>query len=60
MRRSAIVPAKSEPPFAARSPLQPTRSVDEAAAGSVMAAAEAKASVPSTKAERVKGVVEGE
>jgi len=50
MRRSASAPEKSEPPFAARSPLQPTRSAAPAAAaaGSVTTAAEAAASEPST------------
>jgi len=41
MRRSETEPAKRLPPFVARSPLQPTRSVEEEAAGSVMVAPEA-------------------
>ena len=60
MRRSATVPAKSEPPFVARLPLQPMRRDEEAAAGSVMVGAEAKTSAPSRKPERVKGEAEGE
>jgi hypothetical protein len=46
-------PLKSEPPFEVRSPLQPTRKVEDEAAGSVTATAEAKTSVPSRKAESV-------
>ena len=59
MRRSESEPLKSEPPlFAAHSlslarlPLQPTRSVEADAGGSVMTAvAEASASAPSMKAD---------
>jgi len=47
MRKSLSAPAKSEPPFALRLPLQPTRSVEAEAAGSVMFAACAITSVPS-------------
>ena len=54
------MPVKSEPPFVARLPLQPMRRDEEAAAGSVMVAAEAKTSAPSRKPERVKGEAEGE
>jgi hypothetical protein len=46
--------------LAVRSPLQPTRSVEAARAGSVMAAASWKASAPSRKAESVWGEAEGE
>ena len=60
MRSSASEPAKSEPPFEERSPLQPTRRVEAEAAGSVMVAAEARTSAPSRKAESVKGEAEGE
>jgi len=49
-RRSERLPAKGLPPFTVRSPLQPTRSVEEARAGSVMVAACAKTSAPSRKA----------
>ena len=48
MRSSASAPAKRLPPFAARSPLQPMRSVEAEAAGSVMVAAVAKTSAPSS------------
>ena len=41
-------------------PLQPTRSVEEAAAGSVMVADCWRTSAPSRKADSVKGVAEGE
>jgi hypothetical protein len=51
MRSSASEPKKGEPEFVVRSPLQPTRSVEEAAAGSVMDAACWNASAPSRKAE---------
>jgi hypothetical protein len=51
MRSSASAPAKRLPPFIVRSLLQPTRSVEAARAGSVMAAASWKASAPSRKAE---------
>ena len=51
MRSSAREPSKSEPPLAEKSPLHPTRSVAEEAAGSVMVAACAKTSAPSRKAE---------
>ena len=53
MRRSERLPAKRLPLFAAavRLPLQPTRSVEEEAAGSVMVALRAKTSAPSRKAE---------
>jgi len=47
MRSSASAPAKSEPPFVDRSPLQPMRSDESEGTGSTMAPAEAKASVPS-------------
>jgi hypothetical protein len=48
MRSSASEPAKRLPPFVARSPLQPIRSVEEEAGGSVMvAAAEGRMSAPS-------------
>ena len=60
MRRSERLPAKSEPPFAVRLPLQPTRSEEEEAGGSEMAAADARKSAPSRKAESVKGEAEGE
>ena len=52
MRRSERLPAKSEPPFAVRLPLQPTRSEEDEAGGSMMAAAEASTSEPSRKSER--------
>jgi hypothetical protein len=51
MRRLLTEPAKRLPPFAVESPLQPTRSVKAARAGSVMVAASLKASAPSRKAE---------
>ena len=59
MRKSLSSPAKSEPPFALRLPLQPTRSVEAEAAGNVMVAAEARTSAPSRKAESEKGEAEG-
>ena len=59
MRRSETEPAYRLPELVVRSPLQPTRSVDEARAGSVMFAADAKTSAPSRKAESVKGEDEG-
>jgi len=60
MRISASEPEKRLPELEVRSPLQPTRSVEEARAGSVMVAAEAKTNAPSRKAEREKGEAEGE
>ena len=61
MRRLLSAPAKSEPPFADRSPLQPTRRVEAEAAGRVMVVAEvAKTSAPSRKPETVGGEAVGE
>ena len=51
MRKSDSEPAKSEPPFEDRSPLQPMRSVEAEAAGSVIVAACANTSAPSRKPE---------
>ena len=53
MRRSDKEPLKSEPPLAWRSPLQPMRSVEADAVGSVILAAVAKTRAPSRKAERL-------
>ena len=55
MRRSDKEPLKSEPPLAWRSPLQPMRSVEADAVGSVILAAAAKTRAPSRKAERLLG-----
>ena len=44
---------KSEPPLVERSPLQPMRRVEAEAEGRVMAAACAKTSAPSRKADSV-------
>jgi hypothetical protein len=60
MRRSETLPAKRLPPFVARSPLQPMRRVEAEAAGSVMVAAEARASAPSRKAVSGNGDADGE
>ena len=60
MRRSLSEPAKRLPPFVARSPLQPTRSVEAEAAGSEMLAAVAKTSAPSRKAVSWYGEADGE
>jgi hypothetical protein len=60
MRSSASAPAKSEPALAVTSPLQPTRSVEDARVGSVTVAPSWKASTPSRKAKSVKGEAEGE
>jgi hypothetical protein len=62
MRSSASEPAKRLPLFAAadRSPLQPTRSVEEEAAGSVMVADCWRTSAPSRKAESETGADDGE
>lgn len=46
--------------FVTKSPLQPTRSEEAEAAGSVMEVAEAKTSAPSRKARSGKGAAEGE
>ena len=59
MRRSERLPAKSEPPFVARLPLQPTRSDEAGAEGSVMLAAEAKTAAPSRKPVSKAGEAEG-
>jgi hypothetical protein len=60
MRSSASVPAKRLPPFDARSPLQPTRSVEKEAAGSVTVALRAKTNAPSRKALSGYGEADGE
>jgi hypothetical protein len=60
MRSSASAPAKRLPPFAARLPLQPTRSVEAEAAGSVTVALRAKTSTPSRKAVSRLGEADGE
>ncbi len=60
MRSSASASAKRLPPFEVRLPLQPTRSVEEEAAGSVMVALRAKTSAPSRKAESVMVEADGE
>ena len=60
MRSSASAPANKLPPFAIRSPLQPTRSVEAEAAGSVTAALRAKTSAPSMKAVSEYGEADGE
>ena len=60
MRRSERLPAKSEPPFAVRLPLQPTRSEEEEAGGSEMFAACCRTSAPSRKSESAGGDAEGE
>jgi hypothetical protein len=60
MRSSASAPAKRLPPFVARSPLQPMRSEEAEAAGSVMVVAVAKTSAPSKKAVSWYGEADGE
>ena len=60
MRISASEPAKRLPAFTERSPLQPMRRVEEARAGSVMVAEEARTSAPSRKAESVFGEADDE
>ena len=60
MRRSERLPAKRLPPFVVRLPLQPTRSVEEEAAGSVMVALRAKTSAPLRKSESARGAADGE
>ena len=60
MRRSERLPAKRLPPFVARSPLQPTRSVEAGAEGSVTVALRAKTSAPSRKAVSGNGDADGE
>ena len=60
MRKSLSAPEKSEPELTARSPLQPTRSVEAVRAGSVMFAARASTSTPSRKADSCKGAAAGE
>jgi hypothetical protein len=55
-----MAPAKRLPALVERSPLQPTRSVEAEAAGSVMLTAKAKTSAPSRKAESVLDEAEGE
>lgn len=59
MRRSDREPEKRLPELVVRSPLQPTRSVDAEAAGSVIVFASWKIFAPSRKAES-KGMGEGE
>ena len=59
MRRSERLPAKRLPPIAVRSPFQPTRSVEEEAGGSEMAAADARKSAPSRKSESASGEADG-